>query len=95
MIRVQWKPPQGHGRSTTALLEDISPSGACLQLDFDIPIGSEVHWKSSGQELGGRVRYCVYREIGYFVGVEFPSDRKWSESAYQPEHLLDIHKLLE
>ncbi len=95
MIRVQWKPPQGPTQSATALLEDISPSGACLQLDFDVPVGSRIQWRSPNQDFAGRVRYCVYREIGYFVGVEFAGGTQWSESSYQPEHLLDVHKLLD
>jgi len=94
MIHVQWKPPQGRLQSATALLEDISPSGACLQLDFDVPIASEIQWRSANQVFAGRVRYCVYREIGYFAGVEFVGGKEWSEAAYHPEHLLDVQKLL-
>jgi hypothetical protein len=94
MIEVQWKAPRGPRRLATALLEDISPSGACLQLEFDIPVGSEIRWKFLDREFGGRVCYCAYREIGYFVGVEFTPGRKWSPSAYAPQHLLDINKLL-
>jgi hypothetical protein len=94
MIHVHWTPPEGRRRSTTALLEDISPSGACLQLEFDIPVGSRVCWETPKQKFDGRVRYCVYREIGYFVGVEFSHDTKWSEASYQPGHLLDIKKFI-
>jgi hypothetical protein len=94
MIDIQWKAPKGGPQRATALLEDISPSGACLQLEFDIPVGSEIHWKSPNQEFAGCVRYCEFREIGYFAGVEFVPGRKWSQSTYEPEHLLDIDKLL-
>jgi hypothetical protein len=95
MIHVQWTPPEGRRpQSATALLEDISPSGACLQLEFEVPVGSKICWEAPHQEFAGLVRYCVYREIGYYVGVEFARDSKWSESAYHPEHMLDVNKLL-
>jgi PilZ domain len=90
MLEVHW------GRHcATALLEDISPSGACLQTEIEVPVGADIHWRSPRQEFTGRVVYCTWREIGYFVGVEFAPGTKWSEEAYQPEHLLDINKLLD
>jgi len=78
-----------------ALLEDICTSGACLQLETPVPLGTEMHWKFPKQECRGLVRYCVYREIGYFVGVEFSPTSKWSKKRYKPQHLLDLQKLLD
>ena len=40
-------------------------------------------------ELAGVVRYCLYRESGYFLGVEFNVACKWSAKDFQPKHLLD------
>jgi hypothetical protein len=77
-----------------ALLEDISASGACLQVESGLPLGSEIVWASARQRFEGRVRYCVYREIGYFIGVEFEPQSKWSKKAYRPQHLLDLKKLV-
>ena len=45
-------------------------------------------------ELAGRVRYCVFREIGYFVGVEFDPGCKWSQRSFKPLHLLDPRRLV-
>ena len=50
--------------------------------------------RSPDHEFTGNVRYCVYREIGYFVGVEFGADSRWSKKAYRPQHLLDLKKLM-
>jgi hypothetical protein len=94
MIHVQWNLRNECRQSATAILEDISPSGACLQLELEVPVGSKISWRSSNHRFSGRVRYCVYREIGYYVGVEFEDDSKWSESTYQPDHMLDVNKLL-
>jgi hypothetical protein len=95
MVQVHWKPPEGRSRRATALLEDISTSGACLQMESPIPLGSLIRWGSAGQHFEGVVRYCTYREIGYFVGVQFTEGTKWSKEDYQPQHLLDLERLKE
>lgn len=94
VVHVHWREGT-HGRSATALLEDISPSGACLQLESAVPLGVSITWETDGHEFTGKARYCVYREIGYFVGVEFEPGVKWSQSAFEPRHLLDLKKLIE
>jgi hypothetical protein len=91
---VCWKDQAGLKKTGTGLLEDISPSGACLQMEAPIPLGTSIRWQTQDHEFSGSVRYCVYREIGYFVGVEFVADSKWSKKAYRPQHLLDLKKLL-
>ena len=94
MLETTWKDSSGATGKATALLEDISPSGACLQLETAVPLASEIHWSSSKQQFKGRVRYCVYREIGYFVGVEFDSAVRWSSKRYKPRHLLNLSALM-
>jgi hypothetical protein len=95
MMEVFWRDSDGQTGKAMALLEDISPSGACLQLETAIPLASEIRWNSPKQGFEGHVRYCVYREIGYFVGVEFASDSRWSTKRYKPQHLLNLQSLLE
>lgn len=94
MVEVTWEEGSGRKRQYTGLLEDISSSGACLQLETAVPLGVEIHWRSPKREFTGVVRYCVFREIGYFIGVEFDPDSKWSKQAYKPQHLLDLKKLM-
>ena len=65
MMEVSWKDEAGRRRHGMGLLEDISPSGACLQLETSVPLGVEIRWECPKQEFKGRVQYCVYREIGY------------------------------
>ena len=89
MVQVQW-----NRRHATALLEDISPSGACLQMELEVPIGSEICWESQHSRFAGVVRYCEYREIGWFIGVEFVPGTQWSQSTYEPQHLLDVKNLM-
>ena len=94
MIDVRWKARSGTEQWTTAILEDISSSGACLQVEEPIPLGVEIHWDQPRQKFQGYVRYCVYQEIGYFVGVEFDASFKWSKKAFKPQHLLDLQTMM-
>jgi hypothetical protein len=93
MVELSWRAVTGRVRHTMALLEDISRSGACLQLESPLPLGLALRLKCRRQEYTGTVRYCVYREIGYFVGVEFGPASHWSVTAFRPQHLLDLRKL--
>jgi hypothetical protein len=94
MVEVGWQDATGERRRVTGLLEDISPSGACLQLDTAVPLGVEIQWNCPKREFTGFVRYCVYREIGYFVGVEFRSGTRWTRRVFRPQHLLDLKRLV-
>jgi hypothetical protein len=94
MVTVWWKDKKGRTQSVTGLLEDISRSGACFQLETPVPLGVEIEWRTPKQKFTGRVRYCVYREIGYFVGLEFDPKSRWSKKAYRPQHLLDLGRLM-
>ena len=94
MVEVCWKNEAGRNITATGLLEDISPSGACLQMEAPVGVGTAIRWRSADHEFKGNVRYCVYREIGYFVGVEFVADSRWSKKAFRPQHLLDLKKLM-
>src|SRR5688572_1647794 len=94
MIEVSWKEHTGKKRQAMGLLEDISLSGACLQMESPIPVGVETSWKHPSQQFTGVVRYCTYQEIGYFVGVKFAPGIKWSEDVFKPGHLLDVEELV-
>jgi hypothetical protein len=94
MVEVCWKEPTGRKCKSTALLEDISKSGMCLQFEMPLAIGTHVQVHCPGDKLSGTVRYCVYREIGYFVGIELEASSKWSRQQFEPQHLLDLEELV-
>jgi hypothetical protein len=94
MVDVHWKDKSGRLRKGVANLEDISLSGACLQFDQPVPLQTEVRISYPKGELLGRVRYCVYREIGYFLGIEFDPGCRWSARSFKPQHLLDPRRLV-
>ncbi len=94
VLEVRWNDTHGKVRRSTALLEDISPSGACLQVESEIPVGVRIRWECQNQPFAGRIRYCTFREIGYFAGVEFEAGVTWSKQTYTPRHLLELERLV-
>ena len=94
LVDIQWQDNAGKSRRTTAIMEDISLSGACLQLDSPIPLQTAVTIHYPQGRFAGTVRYCVYREIGYFLGIEFDPGVRWSQRAFKPQHMLDPRRLL-
>jgi hypothetical protein len=94
LIEVHWTDKSGRTRTALANLEDISLSGACLQLDVPVPHETMVRIAHPKIELSGRVRYCVFRETGYFLGVQFEPGVRWSQKQFKPKHLLDPRRLV-
>jgi hypothetical protein len=94
LVEVSWKDGAGKAKKGQSVLEDISASGACFQLEVPVPLGAVLRWRSEQKEFAAVVRYCVYREIGYFVGVQFDPASRWSKTKYSPAHLLDLEKLI-
>jgi hypothetical protein len=94
MVEVQWADQAGQHQQTTALLDDIAPSGACLNLDNPLPVGTPVVIRYRKGRLEGSVCYCFFQDIGYYIGVQFKPHTKWSPKQYRPKYLLDLEKLL-
>jgi hypothetical protein len=94
LVDVRWKDQSGRTRRGVANLEDISLSGACLQVDRPVPHGTILRMSYPNGELSGIVKYCVFREIGYFLGVEFEPGSRWSQRHFRPQHLLDPRRLV-
>jgi len=76
------------GADLTVNLEDISPSGACLQAEEPLEPGAPVLLICRRRRFRGRVIYCVRHEIGYFAGIRFDAGQRWSRADYEPKHLL-------
>jgi hypothetical protein len=93
LVEIQWRDQTGRRRRAMANLEDISLSGACLQVERPIPLGCAVRLAYPSGELAGAVKYCVFREIGYFLGVEFEPGTRWSPRSFRPQHLLDPRRM--
>jgi hypothetical protein len=42
----------------------------------------------------GWVTYCVYRDYGYFVGIRFSNETRWSSGVFEPQHLTNLEELI-
>jgi hypothetical protein len=93
LVQIEWEDQAGVKQNATAILEDISHSGACLQADVPLPVESLVRVKHGKKTLKGQVSYCAYREIGYFMGVRFVENGKWTPRMFRPKHLVDPSEL--
>ena len=71
-----------------ANLEDISPSGACVQLDEAVRLGADIEIVCSTCRFKGKVRNCRFAGSLYDVGVAFDHPGAWDASRYEPAHLL-------
>ena len=89
LVELHWKDSSGRNHQSTANLEDISPSGLCLQVDVPIPVYAEVRISFPSGEYTGVVRYCQSKDFAHFVGVEFETGCRWSRAEFMPQHLLD------
>jgi hypothetical protein len=94
MVEIRWRDACGRSHYATALLEDIATHGACLQLDHALPVDTTITIEHAKGEMRGVVRYCIYQEIGYFLGIQFTPDSAWSPGKFTPQHLLDLEELV-
>ncbi len=85
----------GRSLRRVANLEDISLAGVCLQMEKSIAPETRVQIRFGDGALVGVVRYSVFREMGYFIGVELEANSRWSTQHFKPQHLLDTRALLE
>jgi hypothetical protein len=92
VVEIHWKENR-RNRRCNANLEDISLSGACLQVERPVPLLTTVRIRHGQGELTGKVKYCISRDIGYFLGVELAPGSRWSERSFHPRHLINPRQL--
>jgi hypothetical protein len=90
LVKVQWKLESGASHSEWAILEDISPSGACLEIEEPIPPDTIVTLHFTNDRCQARIKYCKSANINYLLGVQFEQGYRWSRRKYKPDHLLQF-----
>jgi hypothetical protein len=74
LVGVKWKDTGAHRQAggvrqeCLAVLEDISASGACVQMERPLEIDTSVKVAYGGGHLAGKVRYCVFSLDRLFRG---------------------------
>ena len=94
LVRVDWIAGEDDTRSIEGVIDDISHSGASLELEEPLPSGASVVIWLHDAFFAGLVRYCVFRDYTYLAGVEFSSSTPWTAGAVQPEHLTNLNALV-
>jgi hypothetical protein len=95
LVGLKWTDAERGAQDCLSVLEDLSTSGACLRIEQPIPVKTRVRIAYGGGNLSGAVRYCVFRSVGYFLGVQFDADTQWSDARFRPEHMTDVRDLLD
>ena len=90
LLQVEWVDRNGISQRRFANLEDISVHGACVQLERPVSINTPVRISHDHGCKDGRVRYCLFRDGSYFVGLQFNDGDDWSVEEFRPQYLLDI-----
>jgi hypothetical protein len=91
LVKVEWASESGPLHSEWAILEDISPSGACLQSEVPVPPETLVSLEFPGNHrCEALVRYCKSERNNFLLGVHFERGFRWSRSKFKPEHLLQF-----
>jgi hypothetical protein len=106
LVKVDWLAGNDIGKDTgvssrtvEAVLEDISTLGACVQVEERIPLGSAISISVTSDpseqpaRFSGEVSYCVFRDYGYFVGIRFADENRWSSSEFEPQHMTNLATL--
>jgi hypothetical protein len=89
LVRVWTKDGARWKSAGVGILEDISATGACLQLEVNVKKDTPIRFKHPEWTAEGVVRHCYWREIGYFVGMEFSDKSRWSPDVFRPKHMVD------
>jgi hypothetical protein len=93
LVSLRWCDTSGGDHLETVVLENISASGACVQAEFSVSESTRVSLVCGKVAFHGYVRSCYWRDDGYFIGIAFDTDSKWTAAKFKPEHLLDPRKV--
>ncbi|MBN2321596.1 MAG: PilZ domain-containing protein [Acidobacteria bacterium] len=90
LVKVQWKTESGKTKCEWGILEDISPSGACLEMEKNIKPDTLISMEFPTDRCQARVIYCRFDKVKYLMGVEFEQGYRWSRRKFKPRHLIQF-----
>ena len=70
VVEVSWEDQFGTRHTSSAKLEDTSPSGACLRVKVPVAIGSALRVNSYRERFSGTARYCRTDRRDFVVGIQ-------------------------
>jgi len=95
LVTVMLAGGEGNGHTLDGNLEEISSSGACLNVEEPIATGIGLRVVCGDREFPGRVVECRHDAVtGYHVSVSFDDGVEWSPEIYRPAHMVRAEALL-
>jgi len=91
LIKMAWTPEMESFRTEWAILGDISPSGACLEIEEPVPVNAIVELEFGCDRCQAVVQYCKYDKVNYLLGVKFNHGYRWSSNRWEPKHLIQLY----
>jgi hypothetical protein len=70
LVELSWEDQFGTRHSSSAKLEDTSPSGACVRVRVPVAIGSIMKVNSYRERFSGIARYCRTERRDFVVGIQ-------------------------
>jgi hypothetical protein len=70
VVEISLEGPAGVQLSTSARMEDRSPSGACVRVKAPIPVGATVKVSGRWERFSGVAKYCHRDGWEYVVGIQ-------------------------
>jgi hypothetical protein len=90
LVQVKWTSSGGLKHGEWAILEDISSSGACLEIEQPVPQDTVVTLEFTADKCQARVVYCNLENSKYLLGVQFEQGYRWSRRKFKPQHLIQF-----
>ena len=70
VVEISLEGPAGAQLSSSARMEDRSPSGACIRVKAPIPVGTKVKVSGRWERFSGVTKYCRRDGWEYLVGIQ-------------------------
>jgi hypothetical protein len=70
LVDVSWQSPSGSPQTTSARMEDRSPSGACIRIKTPIEVGAQLRVQWRFEQFSGVCKYCRREGYEYVVGIQ-------------------------
>lgn len=77
----------------TVNLEEIWASGAVLESEELVAVGTKVEIRCEAAFFAGSIVSAKQHEFGWRLKMEFSPMTPWNSEQFRPEHLLDLSKL--
>lgn len=99
LVSIQLPASAGRNREVVGNLEEISPSGAYLNVEQPVATGLAVRMfctdSQGAHEFKGAVLGCSHDPVtGYYIELRFRPGSEWSPEIFQPTHMLRADTVL-